>query len=234
MSSEFNDAPLGLVYYNWRYYNTQDGKWIRRDPKGYKASLNYYGYVHNNPLNTDYLGLWSLFGRNFAIGVGVSVEGCIYVPKILGNVCLSGSVSVGMTACCDGGEDKIATRTSWEIAGIVRFTYPINTFTLSVSVPVDIDAIPKSKEPCPYSSNFEIIPKLFLEANVSIGFFDFSVGVAVEFKDGNVSAEIYGNAGADIFNSDDTIGESRVTGVSVGAAIEGEGITVSRRDELIE
>ncbi|MCI9206007.1 MAG: hypothetical protein HFJ62_06285, partial [Akkermansia muciniphila] len=31
-SSEYADDELGLVYYNYRYYNPQDGRWISRDP----------------------------------------------------------------------------------------------------------------------------------------------------------------------------------------------------------
>ena len=30
-SSEYNDAALGLVYYNYRHYNPIDGRWIGRD-----------------------------------------------------------------------------------------------------------------------------------------------------------------------------------------------------------
>ncbi len=30
-SSEFHDAELGVVYYNYRHYNTRDGRWIGRD-----------------------------------------------------------------------------------------------------------------------------------------------------------------------------------------------------------
>ena len=30
-SSEMNDEELALVYYNYRYYNPADGRWINRD-----------------------------------------------------------------------------------------------------------------------------------------------------------------------------------------------------------
>ena len=32
-SSEVWDSELGLVYYNWRYYNAIAGRWISRDPE---------------------------------------------------------------------------------------------------------------------------------------------------------------------------------------------------------
>ena len=31
-SSEFYDSELGMVYYNFRFYNPLDGRWIARDP----------------------------------------------------------------------------------------------------------------------------------------------------------------------------------------------------------
>ena len=33
-SSEYYDGETGLVYYNYRYYSPQLGRWIKRDPIG--------------------------------------------------------------------------------------------------------------------------------------------------------------------------------------------------------
>ena len=54
-SSEMYDAELGLVYYNFRYYNPRDGRWTRRDDiQGH----NLYAYVSNESLAmNDYVGL---------------------------------------------------------------------------------------------------------------------------------------------------------------------------------
>lgn len=52
------DEEIGLVYYNWRYYNAMTGRWISRD----KATslfeiLNLYKYSSNSPsCFTDTLG----------------------------------------------------------------------------------------------------------------------------------------------------------------------------------
>ena len=99
---------------------------------------------------------------------------------------------------------------------------------------MDIDALPKSKDPCPYSSEIKIIPKIFIETNLSLGFFEFFAGIAIEFEDYVPDVEIYGSPSADIFNSDDYVGSSKIAGISIGGAIEGEGITVSRRDEFMD
>ncbi len=48
-SSEYADDELGLVYYNYRYYNPQNGRWISRDPVIEKQRDNVYTYAYNTP-----------------------------------------------------------------------------------------------------------------------------------------------------------------------------------------
>ncbi|WP_213766671.1 RHS repeat-associated core domain-containing protein [Caballeronia sp. dw_19] len=51
-------APLGLYYYKARMYSPALGRFLQTDPVGYKADLNWYAYVGNNPINlTDPTGL---------------------------------------------------------------------------------------------------------------------------------------------------------------------------------
>ena len=52
-SSEFYDEELGLVYYNWRYYNIGNGRWTNYD---YFESINKYKFDSPVYMN-DYLGL---------------------------------------------------------------------------------------------------------------------------------------------------------------------------------
>lgn len=52
-SSEMYDEELGLVYYNYRYYNPLEGRWLSRD----LASADNYVFCHNAPtVFFDYLG----------------------------------------------------------------------------------------------------------------------------------------------------------------------------------
>ncbi|MBE6434569.1 MAG: RHS repeat-associated core domain-containing protein, partial [Akkermansiaceae bacterium] len=54
-SSEIYDSDLNLTYYNYRYYNPLDGRWINRD---YLSYTNMYTYAAQNPLlMVDVLGL---------------------------------------------------------------------------------------------------------------------------------------------------------------------------------
>ncbi len=42
-SSEMNDAELSLIYYNYRYYNPADGRWINRIPSLKKGDGIFMG-----------------------------------------------------------------------------------------------------------------------------------------------------------------------------------------------
>jgi len=62
-SSEFYDAELDLIYYNFRHYSPAHGRFLSRAPLEELASLNLYAFAKNKPIfNTDYLGLksWTL------------------------------------------------------------------------------------------------------------------------------------------------------------------------------
>ena len=56
-SSEYNDAELGLVYYNYRHYNPMQGRWLGRDRI---YSLNSYNFAKNSiPSEIDIMGLYA-------------------------------------------------------------------------------------------------------------------------------------------------------------------------------
>ena len=57
-SSEYHDEETGLVYYNYRYYNPELGRWMSQDPIGERGGFNPYGMVNNNPV-----GKWDLLGQ---------------------------------------------------------------------------------------------------------------------------------------------------------------------------
>ena len=52
------DIELGLVYYNWRYYDVMLGRWYCRDYIQERGGINLYSSLCNNPIRLkDYLGL---------------------------------------------------------------------------------------------------------------------------------------------------------------------------------
>ena len=56
-SSEYLDSETNLVYYNYRYYSPELGRWTKRDPIGEDGGHNLYAMVGNDPV-----GRWDLLG----------------------------------------------------------------------------------------------------------------------------------------------------------------------------
>jgi RHS repeat-associated protein len=52
-----NDFETGLYYCFNRYFDSQQGQWLSRDPIAENGGINLYAYVLNNPIN-----LWDLLG----------------------------------------------------------------------------------------------------------------------------------------------------------------------------
>ena len=62
------DRETGLYYYRARYYDPELGRFYTEDPLGFRAGINFYAYVSNNPLiYRDPTGLF-----NFIAGAGAS------------------------------------------------------------------------------------------------------------------------------------------------------------------
>jgi RHS repeat-associated protein len=57
-STKFTDGETGLVYYGYRYYSPEMGRWLNRDPIEEQGGWNLYGFVGNDGVGkVDYLGL---------------------------------------------------------------------------------------------------------------------------------------------------------------------------------
>jgi RHS repeat-associated protein len=45
------DKETGLYYYRTRYYDPMEGRFISKDPIGFKGGINLFSYVGQNPIN---------------------------------------------------------------------------------------------------------------------------------------------------------------------------------------
>ncbi len=59
-STKYQDNETDLLYYGFRYYDPETGRWLNRDPVEEEGGLNLYAFVRNDGINVwDYLGLKS-------------------------------------------------------------------------------------------------------------------------------------------------------------------------------
>jgi len=70
-STKFCDWETGFLYYGYRYYDPETGRWPNRDPIGEQGGPNIYGFVYNDPVS--FIDLWGLECQNiFNFGLGGS------------------------------------------------------------------------------------------------------------------------------------------------------------------
>ena len=56
-STKYADVETGYLYYGFRYYDPETGRWPNRDPIGERGGVNLYAFVGNDGVNS-----WDLFG----------------------------------------------------------------------------------------------------------------------------------------------------------------------------
>jgi len=84
LSTKYTDSETGLIYYGYRYYHPETGRWASRDPIAERGGRNLYGFVRNSPvIFTDYQG----YGLNDP-------------PSSLPTGCCDGKPYVSEWSCC--------------------------------------------------------------------------------------------------------------------------------------
>lgn len=115
-STKYTDATTGLLYYGYRYYNPDTGRWLNRDPLDETFELSLYAFNHNAPLEhidpdgQHPLLISSAIGAGIGAAVGAGVE--LYHGGSVGSVIRSagrGAV-VGAVAGFGGGLGGMAVR----------------------------------------------------------------------------------------------------------------------------
>jgi len=184
-SSEMNDPELSLVYYNYRYYNPADGRWISRDLLEEKSRINLYEY--GSPLIiVDYNGLLSIFGYNISLGTSFSAQGCMPIPVVPGlYACVGGSLILKSGKCCDGDRLKSTLESELNLNVSVEFGWGISPLSISFLPMAEIPFT--SSVPCPHNADmtvdgyvefFGTIPGAEVSARYSISSGTWSGGIS--------------------------------------------------------
>ena len=88
-SGEMHDEEPVLAYYNYRFYNPKDGRWINRDPIAEQGGLNLYCFLINYPPSIDYLGKIAIV---LVIPLTITAaEATAYAAIAAAGICLSNS-----------------------------------------------------------------------------------------------------------------------------------------------
>ncbi len=81
-STKYQDDETGLLYYGYRYYSPNTGRWLNRDPLGEAGGNNLYCFVFNDPADKlDHLGknagdlLLKIRGKQIPRVFGISAGG---------------------------------------------------------------------------------------------------------------------------------------------------------------
>ena len=101
-SSEVFDSETGLIYYNYRYYNPNRGRWINRDPIEEEGGYNLYSFIKNHSIILwDYLGQSDC--KTLSIDtISYNISRSILSTKINIAFSLGGSIKICQKCCADG------------------------------------------------------------------------------------------------------------------------------------
>ncbi len=75
-STKYWDMETGLYYYGFRYYSSELGRWLTRDPIGEKGGMNLYTFCLNSPVN-----YFDLLGQKAALWeeIAAAIAGAIFL-----------------------------------------------------------------------------------------------------------------------------------------------------------
>ncbi len=66
-SSKYEDLETGLNYYGYRYYSSDLGRWLNRDPITERGGFNIYSFVMNNSVDLVDIDGRSFFSRAISL-----------------------------------------------------------------------------------------------------------------------------------------------------------------------
>jgi RHS repeat-associated protein len=138
-----------VMYYGYRFYDPETGRWPSRDPIGEDGGINLYGFVNNDGVNAwDYLGFtgWQIndLWGNPLPGFDFDTDHSVSKPK----------PDKSETQCCDDkvileGKNKLKeiyekTHKQWEADGIPhRGKDDYSCFGLNSLILIEFAPIPK-------------------------------------------------------------------------------------------
>jgi RHS repeat-associated protein len=104
-STKYTDGETGLVYYGYRYYAPEMGRWLSRDPIAETGGVNLYGFVRNDAVNQwDKLGLTTDDNEGVYPGPIRCVWICQHIGYGTNNDCIYGNCAIDASAYLNSAE----------------------------------------------------------------------------------------------------------------------------------
>ena len=86
-SGEMHDEEPALAYYNYRFYNPAEGRWINRDPIAEQGGWNSYSFVGNNPIDSFDINGQNAMARAVPFAAGAAaVDGLLPIGDVIGAI----------------------------------------------------------------------------------------------------------------------------------------------------
>jgi RHS repeat-associated protein len=127
------DTETSLYFYRARYFDPQNGRFLSEDPSGFNDGVNFYRYVHNDPIdNADPTGLTTYKG--FPADLEIQMRNA--VNDVLKKLSPTGG--------CDGSNPPCAGKDSPKLAGIIqdaKFVYQPNSNNCGHTGPVSFTGL---------------------------------------------------------------------------------------------
>jgi RHS repeat-associated protein len=101
-STKYTDGETGLVYYGYRYYAPELGRWLSRDPIGEEGGFNLLGMIGNDTINgVDLLGHKDCESHRLQMNPDPSKKLELFGVKVSGSFFVRGEKK---TCCCSSSE----------------------------------------------------------------------------------------------------------------------------------
>jgi RHS repeat-associated protein len=104
------EAGTGWLYYGYRWYDAETGRWPSRDPIEESGGVNLYGFVGN-----DGVGEYDVAGM-FPYGCGFTPETTIEQPPMLQDCC--GEEYDSVRQCCTSTYEVVSRKARHERMGM--------------------------------------------------------------------------------------------------------------------
>ena len=236
------DTETGLIYYGYRYYSPDLGRWMSRDPLEEAGSLNLYGFCNNNSVNGfDILGLKSWWWEDIGTALSnlgdvghAALEGLTTGNKALGNAIIDTVVSTATVGAYDNLEMISVSDEERDSYGSSYAAHRIGTETLAAAGTAGLSRIKNAGNLVRYTRNTLMVLDFAQSTNMMQKGVRGASDGCVTLQDAvNILSGVVGvsPAASKILGKGDDIANK--TGKAIWTKGEFKGTRVYQRDDLI-